>query len=283
MARAPRRGGPSAGRLQRRGPRPARGDRPGQGGHARAVARVAPVRRRAHRARRARLDTDRLGSLGAFALGSGGRPHGMLVVSAEQEDELRAFCNLVSRRAPHANEIAWALRRFELGCERASEYEGDQRPPACPARAAGARSLSSSPGGSARRTCSPHAWRHCAPPPSMRAALAGAHLEGDRAGAPGDRRHGRGAHERLGLARDLSDHLRALLRDVVCGHLPCRSRLARRRAAALRERKARSCEGSRACPQAGPGEPRPSLSAPQANSCSATAARPPRSCTSPSR
>ncbi len=58
------------------------------------------------------------------ALGTGGRPHGMLMVSAEQEDELRAFCNLVSRRAPHANEVAWALRRFELGCERASEYEG---------------------------------------------------------------------------------------------------------------------------------------------------------------
>ena len=54
------------------------------------------------------------------ALGAGGRPHGMLVVTAEQEDELRAFCNLVSRRAPHGNELAWALRRFELGCERAS-------------------------------------------------------------------------------------------------------------------------------------------------------------------
>ncbi len=44
----------------------------------------------------------------------------MLVVTPEQEDELRAFCNLVSRRAPHDNELAWALRRFELGCERDS-------------------------------------------------------------------------------------------------------------------------------------------------------------------
>ena len=57
-------------------------------------------------------------------LGVSGRPHGMLVVAAEQEDELRAFCNLVSRRAPHGNELAWALRRFELGCERPSAYEG---------------------------------------------------------------------------------------------------------------------------------------------------------------
>ena len=59
-----------------------------------------------------------------IALGTGGRPHGMLVVAPEQEDELRAFCSLVSRRAPHGNELAWALRRFELGCERAHPYEG---------------------------------------------------------------------------------------------------------------------------------------------------------------
>src|SRR6202035_1125789 len=63
------------------------------------------------------------GSWNAVALGAGGRPHGMLIVTAEQEDELRAFCNLVSRRAPHGNELAWALRRFELGCERESPYE----------------------------------------------------------------------------------------------------------------------------------------------------------------
>src|SRR5271170_763566 len=63
------------------------------------------------------------GAWSPLALGLGGRPHGMLVVTAEQEDELRAFCNLVSRRAPDGNELAWALRRFELGCERASAYE----------------------------------------------------------------------------------------------------------------------------------------------------------------
>src|SRR2546430_2606957 len=33
-----------------------------------------------------------------LVLGGGGRPHGMLVVTLEQEDELRAFCSLVSRR-----------------------------------------------------------------------------------------------------------------------------------------------------------------------------------------
>ena len=63
------------------------------------------------------------GSWSPVAIGSGGRPHGMLLVSAEQEDELRAFCNLVSRRAPRSGEVAWALRRFELGCERDSAQE----------------------------------------------------------------------------------------------------------------------------------------------------------------
>ena len=53
----------------------------------------------------------------------GRRPHGLLLVTADQEDELRAFCNLVSRRAPDGNELAWALRRFELGCERGDPIE----------------------------------------------------------------------------------------------------------------------------------------------------------------
>jgi hypothetical protein len=57
------------------------------------------------------------------ALGLGGRPDGVLIVRPEQEDELRAFCNLVSRRAPHEDALAWAMRRFELGCERDSELE----------------------------------------------------------------------------------------------------------------------------------------------------------------
>src|SRR5438128_1133625 len=63
------------------------------------------------------------GSWQPLTLGASPRPEGMLAVTAEQEDELRAFCNLVSRRAPQGNELAWALRRFELGCERESQFE----------------------------------------------------------------------------------------------------------------------------------------------------------------
>ena len=51
------------------------------------------------------------------------RPAGDCLLAAEEEDALRAFCGLVSRRTPRAGELAWALRRFELGCERGNAVE----------------------------------------------------------------------------------------------------------------------------------------------------------------
>ena len=53
-----------------------------------------------------------------------GRSGGRVTISADQEDELRAFCNLVARRRPIDGQIAWALERFELGCERGDELIG---------------------------------------------------------------------------------------------------------------------------------------------------------------
>lgn len=51
------------------------------------------------------------------------RSSGDCLLSAEEEDPLRAFCSLVARRTPRSGELAWALRRFELGCERAGALE----------------------------------------------------------------------------------------------------------------------------------------------------------------
>ena len=51
------------------------------------------------------------------------RDAGDCLLAAEEEDPLRAFCSLVDRRTPRGGELAWALRRFELGCERASAVE----------------------------------------------------------------------------------------------------------------------------------------------------------------
>jgi hypothetical protein len=154
----------------------------------------------------------------SLALGGSGRPHGMLVLSAEQEDELRAFCNLVSRRAPHANEVAWALRRFELGCERASEYE------AISDHLLALRALLGAPS----------ALEHAGLPDGLLAArLSALCATPDQRKVFAERTLKAIALERqvisgaakertsaINLARELSDHLRALLRDVICGHLP---------------------------------------------------------------
>jgi hypothetical protein len=151
------------------------------------------------------------GSWNPVALGAGGRPHGMLVVSTEQEDELRAFCNLVSRRAPHDNELAWALRRFELGCERGTGYEAlsdhllalrallEPEGPASGLLAGRIAALCATP-----EDCAKLTKRMTNAQALERAVIAGTAEE-----------HAAG----LNLARDVSDHLRALLRDVICGHL----------------------------------------------------------------
>ena len=144
-------------------------------------------------------------------LGGGGRPHGMLVVTAEQEDELRAFCSLVSRRAPHSNELAWALRRFELGCERESPYE------ALTDHVLALRVLLE-PEGPASGMLSRRLAALCAVPEGRTELIerAGQALALERSYMTGAAVEHAGAQA---LAGDIADHLRALLRDVVCGHL----------------------------------------------------------------
>ena len=162
-----------------------------------------------------------LGSLGwartgagpwnVLPVGSGGRPHGMLVVTTEQEDELRAFCNLVSRRAPDGNELAWALRRFELGCERGDPLE------AISDNLLALRAMLE-PEGPASGMLAGRLAALCATPERRLAlteravqaiALERAAIAGTAAEQPGARM----------LAEEIADHLRALLRDVICGHL----------------------------------------------------------------
>lgn len=151
------------------------------------------------------------GAWSALALGARGRPHGMLVVTAEQEDELRAFCNLVSRRAPHSNELAWALRRFELGCERQSSLE------ALTDHLLALRALLE-PEGPSSGLLAERLSALCATP-ELRAPLRQriAHtVELERAAISGTAVESAAAQT---LAQEIADHLRALLRDVICGHL----------------------------------------------------------------
>ncbi len=146
-----------------------------------------------------------------IALGSGGRPHGMLLVRGEQEDELRAFCSLVSRRAPHGNELAWALRRFEIGCELDSPFE------ALTDHLLALRAILE-PEGPGSGLLAGRVAALCATADQRMALneqiLAALQLE--RAiltgAAVADARG-------QGLAAAVADHLRALLCDVICGHL----------------------------------------------------------------
>src|SRR3954447_3125099 len=45
------------------------------------------------------------------------------LLEPDEEDPLRAFCALIDRRTPRSGELAWSLRRFELGCERPTALE----------------------------------------------------------------------------------------------------------------------------------------------------------------
>lgn len=132
-------------------------------------------------------------------------------IPAGQEDELRAFCNLVARRAPRAGEVAWALRRFELGCERADPFE------ALTDHLLALRALLEPEGPDSGRLAQRLA-AICAVP-DERAALAERIARAvalERTVAAGVVQPGTGAER---LVAELSGHLRALLRDVLCGHL----------------------------------------------------------------
>jgi hypothetical protein len=152
------------------------------------------------------------GSWTTVALGSGGRPHGMLVITGEQEDELRAFCNLVSRRAPEGNELAWALTRFELGCEREAPCE------ALTDHLLALRALLE-PEGPASGLLAGRLAALCATPqdrPQLAERVVRALAIERAAISDGGIVARSGALE---LMREMGDHLRALLRDVICGHL----------------------------------------------------------------
>jgi hypothetical protein len=146
-----------------------------------------------------------------FALGTiGHRTDASLVVPAEQEDELRAFCSLVSRRTPRSGEIAWALRRFEMGCDRPVPAE------ALSDHLLALRALLE-PEGPASGRLAGRVAALCAteverPALTQRVAHIAA-LERPVIG-------GLSVDPAIdGLVAELSGHLRALLRDVLCGHL----------------------------------------------------------------
>ena len=152
------------------------------------------------------------GSWRSVSLGVAGRPRRLTIIPAAQEEELRAFCRLVARRDPHP-ELAWALARFEMGCERLSPFEAltdyllalrallEPEGPASGRLAARLSAICARPeerGVLAERTA-----RAAALERSVIGGLAGT----DDPDAPEP------------VIEELAENLRAILRDALCGHL----------------------------------------------------------------
>ena len=151
------------------------------------------------------------GSWRPVAIGSSGRPRLLTLVPAAQEEELRAFCDLVGRRVPGGEELAWALSRFEMGCERLAPFE------ALTDYLLALRALLEPEGPQSGRLAQRLAVI-CARP-DERAALAErvAHaISLERAVITGLAAANTGVDS---LVDELAEHLRAILRDALCGHL----------------------------------------------------------------
>lgn len=143
--------------------------------------------------------------------GVGGRPRLPVVITSDQEDELRAFSNLVEQRRPYEGPVAWALARFEMGCERLVPFE------ALTDYLLALRVLLEPEGPDSARLAARLA-AICAPEEqreqvmgrlSRTVALERSVIAGGLPPEPG-------AAE---LVDELCEHLSALLCDVLCGHL----------------------------------------------------------------
>jgi len=140
-----------------------------------------------------------------------GRATGTTVIAPGQEDELRAFASLIARRRPRGGEVAWALRRFELGCERLAPFE------ALTDHLLALRALLEPEGPGSGRLAARLA-AICALPadrPALAERVAHA-ISLERAVVAGLAPAEPGVDRLVG---EMREHLRALLRDVLCGHL----------------------------------------------------------------
>ncbi|HEX3690872.1 MAG TPA: hypothetical protein VHV28_14325 [Solirubrobacteraceae bacterium] len=153
------------------------------------------------------------GSWRPVTIGVAGRPRLLTIVPAAQEDELRAFCRLVARREPHP-ELAWALARYEMGCERPAPVE------ALTDYLLALRALLE-PEGPASGRLAQRLAVICGRPEDRvalteRTARAVALERSAIGGLAGNTRDPARPDP---LIDELAENLRAILRDMLCGHL----------------------------------------------------------------
>jgi hypothetical protein len=137
---------------------------------------------------------------------------GDCLLEPEEEDPLRAFCSLVDRRTPRSGELAWALRRFELGCERTTALE------ALTDWLLAGRALLAEAGGPGYERMPERLAAICAHPENrhLHAARIQRTIALERAAVAGLIR---AEPEVESLVGTLGGDVRAILRDVLCGHL----------------------------------------------------------------
>jgi hypothetical protein len=145
--------------------------------------------------------------------GAGGLAGGTLTIGADAEDELRAFCNLVWRRMPRGGPLAWAIQRFDMGCERPPAHRLTDHLLALRAllepEGVGGNGISLLPDRVA--TLCAAAEEHAAVAERIAHAVSFEKvLVSGHASATADVE---------AVASHVAGHLRAILRDVLCGHL----------------------------------------------------------------
>lgn len=143
---------------------------------------------------------------------------GRTLIAPEQEDEFRGFCTLMARRLPSlfdgsfgSAELAWALARFEMGCERGRDLD------ALTDYLVALRALLEPEGPGSSRL--PQRLALICAHPDERAKLAervAIALTLERSVITGMSAADEYATQ---LVADMAEYLRALLRDALCGHL----------------------------------------------------------------
>jgi hypothetical protein len=153
------------------------------------------------------------GSWRSVSIGVSGRPRLLTLIPAGQEDELRAFYRLVARRAP-SPELAWAMSRFEMGCERLAPFE------ALTDYLLALRALLEPEGPKSGRLAQRLAVICARPDERVALAERTAHaISLERAVIGGLAAASDPTRPVDALVGELAEHLRAILRDALCGHL----------------------------------------------------------------
>ncbi|MDO9356015.1 MAG: hypothetical protein Q7T55_20115, partial [Solirubrobacteraceae bacterium] len=145
-------------------------------------------------------------------IGTCARASGTLHIRAEDHEAIRGFCALMAGKPAAQGPAVWALRRFELACERAEHGE------ALTDVLLGLRALLESDhvgsGALADRLAAlcaaPGEWEALRGRIQIAESLESALMQGSATDPSRTR----------ALALELRGHLRALLRDMACGHLP---------------------------------------------------------------